>query len=235
VTTPDVAVIITAYQAQWWLGDCLASVRAAVSRSGLDVDVRLGVDGCEDSAAWCEAHDVPFFWSARNRGTYVMRNSLVALAPARAYAIFDADDVMLPSYLCLLWLRLQLGADLAGASRVDVGQDLEAAGATYGRYMNGVCMLTHDTWHRLGGYQAERYGADADLIERAALAGCTVEIVDQPLYLRRCHPQSLSRATETNSMSMARRRAAERMAGQRARQGWRNTPVTTRFTARVHL
>lgn len=231
----DIAVIVTAYKATPWLGECLASIRTAADLVPASVEIRLGVDGCHETAVWCEADQEPFYWYAMNHGTYVLRNSLVAVAPARAYAIFDADDVMLPSYLLRLWECLQRGADLAGASRFDVGPALERHGAQYGRYMNGVCLVDNDAWQRLGGYRAERYGADADLIERVTLAGFRLDIVDDPLYLRRCHPQSLSRAPETNSLSFARRRAQERMARQRERQGWRNTPVTRPFTARVSL
>lgn len=229
----DIAVIVTAYKASPWLGECLDSIRAAADVVPASVEIRLGVDGCHETAAWCEARQEPYYWSPTNHGTYVLRNSLVAIARARSYAIFDADDVMRPSYLQRLWDCLQRGADLAGASRLDVGPALE--GGSYGRYMNGVCLVDNDAWQRLGGYQAERYGADADLIERVTMAGFRLDIVDDPLYLRRCHPQSLSRAPETNSLSIARRRAQERMARQRERQGWRNTPVTAPFTARVSL
>lgn len=229
----DIAVIVTAYRATPWLGDCLASIRNAAAGVPASVEIRLGIDGCPDTAAWCEAHGETFHWSPQNHGTYVLRNSLVALRPARAYAVFDADDVMLPNYLRELWPHWPFCQRIFGPSRYDVSSRLEDA--HYGRYMNGVCMLTHAAWEHLGGYQAERYGADADLIERAALAGIPVDVVEQPLYLRRCHPASLSRATETNSLSLARRRAHDRMARQRLRQGWRNTPVTTPFTARVCL
>lgn len=233
----DVAVIITAYRASSWLGTCLASVRAAIARlrSGT-AEIRLGVDGCPVTAGWCDDAREPYWYSQENVGTYVMRNSLVALRPARAYAIFDSDDVMLPTYLSDLWPRLPQGG-IIGAGRYDVDLGGQASTGTGpmrpAQWMNGVCVISHEAWERLGGYRAERYGADADLIARAQMAGVRMRDLPTPLYIRRLHDASLSRSPATNSLSTVRRQAHARMLTERSLHGWHNTPATVPLDRRV--
>lgn len=219
-----VAVLVTAYRTPLaWLRECLASIQVSATRlpAHVSCDVRLGVDGCADTAAALDADGTPYYWSAENVGTYRLRNSLAAVAPADAYIVFDADDVMLPPHLPVLVEALRTHP-IVGPSRYDVDGRLK--GRHLMKYVSGVCGLTHDAWTRLGGYRDERYSADTDLIARAELAGIPVRIERDPLYLRRKHPESLTNAMPTGYHSPARKAAQARLAQARA-QGWQNTPV----------
>lgn len=219
------AVIIAAYRASPWLEACLDSLREAASRRAMyaPVEIRLGIDGCEATAATCERLGVPFWWAAENVGTYVLRNSLIGWGgAAEAFVLFDADDVMRRDALVVMGQALDEGMHLVGPSRFDCSPDLVALGQRQ-RYVNGVCAISAVAWDRLGGYRAERYGADADLIERAQQAGFRVHVIEEALYYRRIHPASLTQDPATGPVSPPRLQACARMAALRG-VTWRVAP-----------
>ena len=93
------AVIVAAYHAQKWIKPCIASIRSQVLPPGWTLDLRIGVDGCAETAAALTRMKESYYLAPDNVGTYVLRNSLIGLGPADCYTIFDADDEMLPTYL----------------------------------------------------------------------------------------------------------------------------------------
>lgn len=204
-----VAVIVAAHQVRpEWLDECIGSIAASAAQTDVTLDLRIGADGCQQTATYLDDLITPYWWSPVNVGPYVLRNSLVALRPAEAFIIFDADDVMLPEYFPVVLRKLR-GYPLVGPSRTECTEDLTPV--KFGAYRHGVCAFRADVLDRVGGYRAERIGADVDFIARVRQARLPVHITHEPLYLRRRHPASLTKATETGFGSQARREARKRM------------------------
>jgi len=227
-----VAVILAAYQVRAdWLAQCLASIdTSAATAPGVAVHVRIGVDGCAETATHLEDVGRSYYWTPENVGAYILRNSLLHLSPADAYVIFDADDVMRADYLAIVTRKLK-GYPLVGPSRQECDADLTPIRAS--TYRHGVCAFRHEVLARLGGYQAERLGADVDFIARARAAGIHPHITTEPCYLRRRHDTSLTKAVATGFGSAAREQARRRM--ERARFGGtvRVTPATVPLERRA--
>ena len=205
-----VAIILAAYQARAdWLQQCLESIDASAALvPAVAVDVRIGIDGCDVTARILRNLGRAAYWSAENVGTYIVRNSLLHLAPADAYVIFDADDVMRPSYLSVV-TRMLTDHAIVGPSREEC--DAQLAPQRFADWRNGVCAFRHEVLARLGGYHAERLGADVDFIARARAARFRPAPTGQACYLRRRHAGSLTLATETGFGSAAREQARKRM------------------------
>jgi glycosyltransferase involved in cell wall biosynthesis len=221
----NVAVIIAAYRAQGWIVDCLKSVRTSAAITDAALDIRIGVDNCGLTAIDLAAYDEPYHWSPVNVGPYVIRNSLIALAPADAFVIFDADDVMLLNYFNIVLSALRTHA-LVGPSRIECDEHLTRIEPK--PYRHGVCAFRAGVLSTLGGYRAERLGADVDFIARARMAGIVPYVTPEPCYLRRRHGASLTHAADTAKGSAAREAARRRMERQRmGGQGVYVEPVTT--------
>jgi hypothetical protein len=222
----NVAVIVAAYQARpAWLAESLLSIGRSAILAEAEIDIRLGVDGCEPTFDSLNRHGVPCYWSPVNVGPYVMRNSLIALAPADAFVIFDADDVMLPEYFQIVLPALRTNA-LVGPARIECDEHLTHIERK--PYRHGVCAFRADVLPTLGGYKAERLGADVDFIARAASIGRVPYRTPEPCYLRRRHGASLTHAADTAKGSAAREAARRRMERQRMRgQGVYVEPVVT--------
>lgn len=236
-----VAVIIAAWKAERWLGECLESVAAQRLPRGVTVDVRIGVDACESTAAYLDATQRSYWWSSTNVGPYVIRNSLIERARADAYAIFDADDRMRPRYLSKL-LKAALPDRIAGAARYTIdskGRTLN--GNRTAPYQHGVCVIPHQVWQRLGGYQGWRIAADTELTLRAKHHGIEVRKLSDGLYERRKHGASLTQHPDTKMGSAVRRALSnagrrqimsggplqvvpEQVELTRREAGWQNTP-----------
>ena len=220
-----VAVIIAAYQARAdWLAQCLASIDAsAATAPHICAHVRIGVDGCQETARTLDALGRSYSWTFENVGAYILRNSLIRVAPADAYVIFDADDVMLPEYLPIVTRKLK-GYALVGPSRQECAADLTPIRTS--TYRHGVCAFRHELLRTLGGYQAERLGADVDFIARARAARIHPHITTEACYLRRRHAESLTKASDTGFGSAVRHQAKKRMERQRLGGKVYVTPVT---------
>lgn len=227
------AVLLTAYQASAWVLDAVQSIQASASAlpAGVTVDLRIGVDACDTTARVLAAAGVGYYRPAENVGTYVLRNSLALVAPADAYVMFDADDLMRLPFLPTVARALETSA-YVGPGRVD--SDMRGGPRHVKPYAHGVCAVRHDLWTALGGYHAERYAADQDLCLRATdCAGVWIprDVAETPLYVRRRHPDSLSQHPDTNGGARVRRHAQQRMAHRRLRGGgWcaamPSTPLT---------
>lgn len=190
------AVIISVYQAHApWLRECLASIRAQVPTPGWSYEVRIGVDGCAETSLILHLLGEDHWVSPVNVGPYVVRNSLIGLQAADAYAIFDADDVMHPGYL-LSTLGVA-GDGIAGAGRFTMDAHGRVNRTYLCRYQNGVAVFSRRVWETLGGFRPWRVAADHDFIQRAKAAGIPVTKIEAPLYYRRMHAGSLTNSADT--------------------------------------
>jgi glycosyltransferase involved in cell wall biosynthesis len=206
------AVVVAAYRATRWIGEALESIDAQEPAPGWRYELRLGVDGCEETSALLRAAGRPHWYSPENVGPYVMRNSLITARPAGAYAIFDADDRMGPGYLRTLLGTVRDG--IVGAARRQIDADGNVI-KDFSAFAGGVAVISGPAWERLGGYRDWRIAADHDLIVRAQRLRIAVQAVGEVLYSRRVHPDSLTRHPETGFGTLPRRQhkaRAERLA-----------------------
>lgn len=218
------SVVIAAWQAQRWIADCIESVNKQIVLSGWQYKLTVGVDGCEETSTTLRALGVGHYFAEWNVGTYVMRNSLMRVHPADAYAIFDADDMMIEEYLFTLLQEVANG--IAGAARLTIDEQGKRIGAKT-RYRNGVCVISKEALSLLGGYRKERLASDSDLIERARLLGIRLAKVSQILYWRRRHRESLTQREDTGMKSLQRKELVRLFKQDRAAGFLWVKPVTT--------
>lgn len=215
------SILVAAYKADpSWIAECVASLQTQHPARGWTYDIRIGVDGyqptsdvlrslpaCQNGApsgttATGDRVGVPHWYSEKNVGPYVIRNSLIALAPADAFALFDIDDVMEPSFLATLLPKLPPGG-IIGAAR----QHMTDAGVPFGPvkpFVTGVAIYSADAMQKLGGFRKWRMAADCDAIHRAKALGIPVRAYHKPLYRRRVHPNSLTQHPDTGFGSPTR-------------------------------
>lgn len=197
------AVITAAYKAPQWVLECIASVRAQEPLDGWIYEHRIGVDGCLDTARSLRSAGVSHWWSPANVGPYLIRNALMR-EPADAYAIFDADDVMYPNYLSTL-LPLA-GEGITGSARIgmDANGNVGLEPKVY-PHLHGVGVFSAAAMQKLGGFRPWRIRADADAWLRAKVLKIPIVKHDEPLFLRRSHPNSLTNHPDTMIRSRERK------------------------------
>jgi glycosyltransferase involved in cell wall biosynthesis len=198
----NVAVIIAAYQAAPFIGECIASWRVATLPHRVRIDIRIGVDGCEETARALDALGVSYGWSPVNVGPYVIRNTLIESAPADAFAIFDADDRVLPRYL--RDLVPILGKGIAAGGRYTIDEAGDRIDRHVKAHVNGVSMISETAWRRVGPFLPWRIAADAEWHRRAKRLGVRKRTVRSAVYERRRWPGALTQREETGFGSAAR-------------------------------
>lgn len=220
------AIIMAAYRARPWIAEAIASIDAQEPTPGWTYSLRIGVDGCEDTSRRLMELGRPHWYSPENVGAYVMRNSLIEMDPADAYAVFDADDVMLPEYLRTLIGWSDIGKGIAGPSMYRIDEDGARIPGKQ-RYCWGVALIRREAWAQLGGFRAWPVAADSDLIRRARRLGIRIRAGATPLFERRVLAGSLTRATETGMESEMRRRYREMSISATLAKQCHVEPVTT--------
>lgn len=203
------AVIMCAFEAKReWILKAIESVQRQLERPGWTYELRLGVDGCEHTSELLLEAGIGHWMSEENVGPYILRNSLIGLEEAEAYAPFDCDDVMKRPYLRELLGWIGSGA-IAGAGRTSINADGRVR-RRRSRFEGGVCVMSRGAWEKVGGYRPWPMAADHDLIIRAKKLRVPVKNVREPLYFRRRHPNSLTMKLETKIGSPARNQLWER-------------------------
>ena len=196
------AVIIAAYNADKYILECYNSVKNQIPLEGYSVEIRIGVDGCQKTADVLRKNNIPFYWSEKNVGAYIMRNSLIALGKADYYSYFDADDCMMPEYMSK---SLQGNHDAIMTAKINCNENLKPIqGARIEK--GGAITFTHDILNSLGGFYGVRCAADTDFMYRIAMAGFQIKEITEPLYYRRRHSESLTKKSDTGIGSPYRKK-----------------------------
>lgn len=201
------AVIVAAWRAERWIGECLRAIEGQKELPGWRWQLRLAVDACEPTSHQLRKLKVTHWWTPVNVGPYVLRNTLIGLEPADAYAVFDADDIMEPRYLEQL-VKLAWPNHIAGSARMTIN-DRGKIRSRRSLYRHGVSVISHEAWMRVGGYRGWRIAADSDLTSRAQELGISVRSTSRSLYRRRKHAGSLTMAPATRFRSPAREATVE--------------------------
>ncbi len=215
-----ISILIAAYQAQEYVQDCLNSVFSQQLPNGWKMQVLLGIDGCDDTLKATETISYPdlgIVYLQKNHGTYITFNTLMAYATGELICRFDADDVMQPDYLRAHILSIGPDVDMAMSWSIYTDVNLQAtshvmahefyhpANGLNRRAAEGQFVIKREVWQRLGGFRAWRCSADTDFLNRIQTAGFKPCTIEQFLYLRRTHENSLTAHPDTNFKSPLRK------------------------------
>jgi GT2 family glycosyltransferase len=219
-----ISVLIACFRAQDWLGDCLDALFAQTLPPGWRMQILLGVDGCPDTLRLVSKARYPgveIVHIKQNCGTYVTFNTLMLYAAGELICRFDADDVMKPDYLRRHIQAIGTGMDMTMTWSIYTDERLQPTSHVMAHEVyhpeNGLCrrgsegqfVIRREVWQRLGGFRAWRCGADTDFYKRARFAGFADGVIEEFLYLRRTHRESLTAHPDTNFKSAERQRVTE--------------------------
>jgi len=217
--TPKLSVIISCYNCEKFLAECIESVQEQTLQ---DWELFLLDDGSEDRTrqliqkyAQSDERIKPYYFDD-NTGPYIRRNFAIEQANADFIVIQDADDIMSPDKLKLLYREInkdeKLGVVgsfyrvfLEELSSVEYAEDLILP-VTHQEIMERYRTVRYVCWHgsavirktlfeKIGPYDENPFGSDKLWLSKAAeLAGFTNKIkfknIPEFLTLKREHPLS---------------------------------------------
>ena len=140
-----------------------------------------------------------------------MRNSLIYLKPADVYSYFDADDVMFPEYISK---SLKGNNAACMSAKINCNENLkpiQGARIEYG----GAITFSQEVINSVGGFYGVRCAADSDIMDRIKMSGFSIRELNEPLYYRRRHPESLTKKSDTGIGSSYRKKVWRAMTEKR--------------------
>ena len=203
----NISIIIPAYKASAFIEECLQSIFNQETLA--NIEILIGIDNCKITRdALIQIKDdypnLQVFFSDISVGPYIIRNSLLDFAKYDNVLFFDADDIMKPGMISSIlryytknspirfkYLNFQHGKPYtSGKSHVSVA--------------HGVFFSSREILDRIGGFQPWMCGADTEFMKRCTKNGIRdVEIQDYVFY-RRIHGNSLTINAATNHRSKVR-------------------------------
>jgi len=207
VTKHPVSIIITAYQAQDYIEECLNSVEIQTYFVGNDdFEVIVGVDGCEETLdKILEIRDkyrnLRVLMMKKNRGTYVTTNTIISQVKNEDIIRFDSDDIMMPEMVN----EIMMFRGEANVIRLKYVKLIENTKTPFHSYAHGVIYLTRTLFDELGGYRGWKCAADTELLKRGKPI-ITEKYIQKPVFYRRMHENSLTGSPEFGQFSETRRK-----------------------------
>lgn len=187
-----VSIIIPAYKASKYIDECLASLSAA------DVEVLIGVDGCEETYNHIKHLDNVFYFP-KNVGPYVIKNTLVDIAKNENIIFFDADDVMITEAIENI-LDALYRSDYVKLNYMNFQDRIKN-----GHVMNdAVVAIKKSVFNSLNGFYPWRCAADTEFEYRLKYNNLKEGKVDKLCYYRRLHGENLTMKAETGHGSPIR-------------------------------
>lgn len=189
-------VIIPGYRAHKWVDECLDSIPS-------DMRVLVGVDGCKDTLEAVKARGrsdlLRAYFFEDNHGPYVVRNTLVPMTETDWILFLDADDYLKNDAVDIL-----SSSGKSCIKRFRFGtfeEDPETGRKTNrrrkcGMYAQGCFAVTRKVFLDSKGFHPWKCAADTEFKDRVDSAYRTVYI-DDPVFIRRRHPEALTRRSET--------------------------------------
>lgn len=228
MSEPRVSICIPAYNAERFLAETLASVRAQTFR---EWELIVVEDGSRDAAerivndfATSGPQPVRYLRHEQNRGLTTTRNTGIAAARAKWIAILDSDDLWTPEHLAACVQRTEVGdADLVHGGSVlfesDTGAVLETrapdarAVAEFplslfeNRYViqPSSVLLAKALWERVGGFDPQfSHVEDREMWMRCARAGGRFAYTGRETCRYRKHGAAMSAQSAAMAEASAR-------------------------------
>lgn len=214
------SVLIPAHNAAAYIGECLASVLEQPVPEGVELEILVGVDGCEATrqavarfladAPPANTRRVQVLYFAQTFGVSIMINSLILASRGTTVQILGADDTLAPGALPEL-IRL---ATESAALRPDflirpIGLFCDASlAAIPGKkpiQIKGALCLSKPAIERLGGFAPWICAADRDLLHRAEAAAIPCYTTPVVTYFYRQHDAQLTNAGTSDMKSDLRK------------------------------
>ena len=208
-----IAICITSFNAEKYIIECVDSFKRQVVPKSWEIVFYIGVDFCEKTARILEKNKIPYFWSNRNVGTYILTNSLLKEAKNDGCDIFlrfDSDDIASRGFL-IDGIGNAINTGFSSCFARDFSEEGDRRiFKDFSRYGVGQVFFTRDVLDKLGGYHEYRVACDSYFVKRAERLG----IVDKspkirPVFLRRNVKGSLSRSKKTGMGSDFRKEVCQ--------------------------
>lgn len=205
-----ISVIITAYQTQDYIEECLDSVHNQTWFSNNDNwEILLGIDHCEKTLdkiknIASKYKNLTIIYTTKNVGTYILSNTLISIAKYKHILRFDSDDIM-DSHMVEYMLSASSLVKNCDIVQCYYKNFSSTSSVSSKGIPHGIFLCKADILKKYGGFMPWKCAADSEFLERMKAEKIVKTVIPLVLFYRRIHDNSLTRANGTNMQSELRK------------------------------
>jgi hypothetical protein len=203
-----ISIIIPAYKADKYIEECLMSIQNQDCKN--EIEILVGIDNCQATLSKIKSikdsyPNLKVYYSDKSVGPYVMRNSLINLSSHENILFFDADDVMKSNLITTILRYYDPNRPIRFKyCNFNDGSNYKLHNTKHIDIAHGVFFSTKNMLNRVGGFQPWLCGADTEFIKRCRLNKIKDIRLNDFLFYRRIHKNSLTQSAATNYRSKVR-------------------------------
>lgn len=207
----NVSIIIPAYKAELYIEECVKSIMNQTFKS--NIEILIGIDGCESTLNTVnkikEKYNLRVFYNdSVSVGPYIIKNSLISKAKYNNLLFFDADDIMLPNLISNVIKYYNKNSPIRFKYyNFTDGSDYIINKSEHHDVAHGVFFSPKSILDKIGGFQPWLCGADTEFMKRCRINKFNDIKLQDCLFYRRIHGNSLTQNKETNHRSKVREEA----------------------------
>jgi len=192
-----ITIITSAYKSGEFFKEYIESIQGQTYFKDHDnYEILYGIDNCNETAEQVlriaqNYKNIRIFFFPEHVGTYTIRNTLVDYAQYDYLVFFDSDDIMKPNFISET-IKVRTKDNIIRyyfENFYQGGQELNPA--SYRFASHGVHACYKDLLFEYGGYMDWFNSADTELKNRMAKYGIPLVVIEEDLFLRRRHKNSL--------------------------------------------
>ncbi len=196
-----ISIIITAYQTQDYIEECLDSIEAQTYFiNNDDYEVLVGVDACQDTLNKLleirnKYRNLRIFMMCSNLGTYITSNTLLNIIKNENIIRFDSDDIMMSEMIN----EIMYFSDEYDMIKFSFLNFIEGVGKSINkdfRIADGAIFYKKWVLDMAGGYRDWICGADSEFCFRV-MSHIKIKKISKHLFYRRQHQNSLTKKPKT--------------------------------------
>ena len=206
-----VSVIIPTFDNIEFIDETLESIYN--SGKDFDYEILIGIDGCKKSLDYLKDKSYPsntkIYYFSKNKGPYLIKNTLSTLAKYDNLIFFDSDDMMEENMIgyCLNSLnKYQCVKPRLRNFRIINGEIVNELGRKI--WGEGVFAIHKKIFDYYNGFEGWLVAADSDFMGRLYKNNISVELTQEILVLRRLHNKGLTSRPDTGLRSSLRSKYA---------------------------
>ena len=206
-----VSVIIPTFDNIEFIYETLESIYN--SGKDFDYEILIGIDGCKKSLDYLKDKSYPsntkIYYFSKNKGPYLIKNTLSTLAKYDNLIFFDSDDMMEENMIgyCLNSLnKYQCVKPRLRNFRIINGEIVNELGRK--NWGEGVFAIHKKIFDYYNGFEGWLVAADSDFMGRLYKNNISVELTQEILVLRRLHNKGLTSRPDTGLRSSLRSKYA---------------------------
>jgi glycosyltransferase involved in cell wall biosynthesis len=204
----ELSIIIPTFNTPEFLLECLDSIITSIKNKNCEVFV--GIDGCEKTLNFIKNKKfdkrIYFKFFEKNVGTYVVKNTLASISNANNLLFFDSDDIMLETFIedTMSFLKNYKMYKPKYFDFKDINEIKNIEKLNSNKFGEGVFSIDKEIFLSFNGFEGWKCAADSDFMGRFYNRNIPFTHGQKISFLRRIHPNSLTKSSETSMSSKLR-------------------------------